>query len=300
MAQEHSHIPVASSRASSIDMSPHNTHSRRLAPATQASSDSLTSHELTNLQPNPHTEALDSAISLLTGFTSQQLASISKLIHFTVKTALEERLDLTAPCADPAAVTDSMPGRRIAKVVSSVVKNALDELHNSSMTDDAPLSMALVACDQDVEPTQSAQTHLPQVPPSKSQAHSVSAESSQDVPPDSQHIQIRDFQSNEHQVKYRTDYPRLLVNAPRDHPRIIDISSVSDEISQRGLGFADLVVTILFMYDPRLLSDFLDLSKSHFDFRRISTSQSILVPFIERRIKFVTVCISRLIVIKAC
>ena len=221
--------------------------------------------------------ASDTITPLLTGFTSQQLDSISKIVESAVKTAIDDRLGpLTRQATASVAPAPSLTGRRISNIVASAVKHALDERLGSSHQA-TPLTIALPLHDPQVKPTDPAQT----------QSHG-----GQPVPsnlPDSSHTQSHDLQPNEREVSYRTIFPRLPAGAPHDHPHIVDIGSLSDDFSQRGLGFADLVVTILFVYEPRALTDFLDFSKSNFDFKRVHTESHAKIPCIERRVKFVTV-----------
>ena len=114
-------------------------------------------------------------------------------------------------------------------------------------------------------------------------------------------ISTRDFQSLvrnnssglvvQHDVRYLALHPHLPPSAPRSHPHIIDYPTVSYTWSQTGLGLADLVVTVLYKYDPHILDLFLYSGKKKFEFRRKGPNKLTAVPFITREMKFVTVCL---------
>ena len=297
MARSHSVSPIGpSSQSSSVpDTSQHSIHSRRRSTATQDSTSPASRAETPPLShPNSDdADTLDAAISLLTGFTSQQLASVSKMVESAVNTALDERFDTTTATATATtssratapAVVPSISGRRMSKIVSSAVKKALDERLGPSTTQSTASVVRHSTCNQEA----------PQPDPARI-ASSPQAESTKAPLPRSPPIIIHDFQTDQHKIKYRTDYPRLPPNAPRDHPHIVDINSIDDQTPQRGLGFADVVVTVLYMYDPRVLNDFLDFNKHSFDFQRANTRSGPAAPYIQRRIKFVTVCVLCLLV----
>ncbi|KAL9125245.1 MAG: hypothetical protein Q9217_005521 [Psora testacea] len=225
-----------------------------------------------------HPEALDAATSLLTGFTPQQLTSISKIVESKLKIALDKRLGPETSRAVAPAMATTLSGKRMSRIVSTSVKNAIVERPTSSATQEAAPVLTLSACEQETQPPPQ-----PQSPPQSPQAQPTQPQSLE-----SQQVHAHDFQSDDYEVKYRADYLRLPANAPRDHPHIVDIASVNDQVPQRGLGFADLVVTILFMYDSRVLNDFLDFNKHNFDFQRGNIRSGVIVPYIQRRIKFVT------------
>ena len=90
-------------------------------------------------------------------------------------------------------------------------------------------------------------------------------------------------------VNYLGVCSNLPIDAPPNHPHIIDISSIDYSLPQRGLGFADVAVTVLYSYDLAVLISFLDLSKKRFDFRRKPSTSDGAIAYIERRVKFVTV-----------
>lgn len=93
----------------------------------------------------------------------------------------------------------------------------------------------------------------------------------------------------QHEVHYLSLHPHLPPSAPLSNPHIVDEATVSYTWAQTGLGFADLVVTILYKYDPHVLSLFLNAGKKHFEFRRRTPGLSTKMVFITREVKFVTV-----------
>ncbi|KAL9098559.1 MAG: hypothetical protein Q9163_005804 [Psora crenata] len=225
--------------------------------------------------PEPDLEekgASDAATSLLTGFTPQQLASISRIVDSAVKTALHERPGPANLQSAAHSVKATKPRRRVPNTASITATAPPKEGYGSASQLARPMER-VVACNEDSHRSQQSQTRPPEM---------------QSLPLASQQIQIHDFQSNCKELRYRSDFLRLPRNTPRDHPHIVDTTSIGDEFPQGEIGFADLVVTILFMHDPRLLNDFLDFNKHSFDFQRVSTRGGALVPYIERRIRFVT------------
>ena len=95
----------------------------------------------------------------------------------------------------------------------------------------------------------------------------------------------------QHEVRYLALHPHLPPSAPHSHPHIIDYPTVSYTWPQTGLGLADLVVTVLYKYDPHVLDLFLYSGKRKFEFRRKGPNKLTAVPFIIRDMKFVTVCL---------
>ena len=95
--------------------------------------------------------------------------------------------------------------------------------------------------------------------------------------------------SREHEISYLTTYPLLPADTPHAHPHIVDLTTVSETVTQNGLGFADLVATVLFNYDAAVLDGFLNLGKRRFEFKRKVRGTGNDFPFIERTLRFVTV-----------
>ena len=90
-------------------------------------------------------------------------------------------------------------------------------------------------------------------------------------------------------VEYLDVFLILPTDTPPNHPHIIDIHSLDYSVPQSGCGFADLAVTILYNHDPAVLTNFLDLRKKKFGFKRKPSADDGAIAYIERRVKFVTV-----------
>lgn len=75
-------------------------------------------------------------------------------------------------------------------------------------------------------------------------------------------------------IEYLSTCSQLPADAPVGHPHLIDIESVDADYPsypQPGLCIADMVVTILYNYNPETLERFLDMShdfKFHIHFKR--------------------------------
>ena len=85
---------------------------------------------------------------------------------------------------------------------------------------------------------------------------------------------------------YLTTHPSLPANAPAGHPHIIDSPKVSSPLPH-GIGFADMVVTILHDHGLATLTSFLDLNNPKFKFWY---TRGVLKRFyIERNKRFVAI-----------
>ena len=68
-------------------------------------------------------------------------------------------------------------------------------------------------------------------------------------------------ESDNPKLTYLGDYAQLPVDAPVGHPHLVDPASVDEEFLPEDLTIADLVVTILFKFQPEALTAFLDLDR---------------------------------------
>ncbi|MDI1493539.1 MAG: hypothetical protein OHK93_005329 [Ramalina farinacea] len=100
-----------------------------------------------------------------------------------------------------------------------------------------------------------------------------------------------DFQRHQLEQKglekmYLTTHPSLPADAPAKHPHIIDNAKISSP-PPHGIGFTDMVVTILYNHGPATLKSFLDLQNPRFKFWY---TRGVLKRFyIERSQRFVTI-----------
>ena len=85
---------------------------------------------------------------------------------------------------------------------------------------------------------------------------------------------------------YLATHPSLPATAPAGHPHILDSAKVSWP-PPHGIGFADMVVTVLHNHSPATLTSFLDLQSPKFSFWY---TRGVLKRFyIERSKSFVTI-----------
>lgn len=99
-------------------------------------------------------------------------------------------------------------------------------------------------------------------------------------------FQRRQQEQQELEKMYLAILPSLPANAPAKHPQIIDSAKISSP-PPHGIGFADMLVTILHNHGPATLTSFLDLQNPKFKFWY---TRGVLKRFyIERNKRFVTI-----------
>ena len=78
------------------------------------------------------------------------------------------------------------------------------------------------------------------------------------------------------------DHPKLPANAPIGFPHIIDAKRFGPDTDKRNLHTADGIATLLFLWRPEVLDDFLDMTVPIFEFVRREHNSFMLDTIIAR------------------
>ena len=213
---------------------------------------------------------------------------------WTLGRALDSTIDLNrslpADCQHPESALQERPISYLAPLpIFPVVKRYHHARNLSSRVppevepSTSPMPSPPLSAMGNINPTRRHKAE-----PSRYSADSTRNDQRPPIPERNSSLDFRRRQQQQQELEkiYLTTHPSLPDNAPARHPHIIDGAKISWP-PPHGIGFADMVVTVLHNNGPASLASFLDLQNPRFNFwyERGALKRF----YIERSKKFVTI-----------